>query len=392
MRNLSKSVLLFFTVILLSFGGKTVEAMDENIIKINPDANVLVVFSTENWEIDENIRLLDLKIGHFSDKVEYKNVHNLEETDLTDKTHLFYYGHMKEKLPLATSEIISLFEGPVMAIGYNTDQLGEKYSFLNVGEDKTITKIDYLGDQSKSRVVDPNIVFETALDKDSEVLVQGNGEQGTFPLIMRNMENYYFATDAFDRPYSAYFSQALNTFFDIETNGKTPAYIRLEDVHPLSDPELLRAAAEELADRNIPYMIATIPVYTDPESGRRYHFEDQKEVLKVLKYMQDNGGSVILHGYTHQFRESETGEGFEFWDVENEMPIYHGPEDKVVKLSENDFQSPEMYEAHMAENRKFERQYIEERLTRGVQELANYGLYPLAFEAPTTHFPSMVTK
>lgn len=44
MRNLSKSVLLFFTVILLSFGGKTVEAMDENIIKINPDANVLVVF------------------------------------------------------------------------------------------------------------------------------------------------------------------------------------------------------------------------------------------------------------------------------------------------------------------------------------------------------------
>lgn len=382
MKKIFGAVLFFFTVILLTTTGKTVGAMEEDIIKINPDANVLVVFSTEDWEIDENIRLLDLSIGHFSDKIEYKNIHYLEKNDLEDKTHLFYYGHVKEKLSPDISDIFSSFEGPTMAISYNTEQLGEKYSFLKVGEEKTITRIDYLGDKEKTREIDPNIVFEAILDDGAEVLVQGDGEQGIFPLIMRNGKNYYLASDSFDRPYSAYFSQALNVFFDAEPVEKTPAYIRLEDVHPLSDPGRLRAAAEELAKREIPYMIAVIPVYTDPETGRRYHFEDQREVLKVLKYMQNNGGSVILHGYTHQFRDSETGEGFEFWDVENQMPIYHGPKDKVERLSEDDFESAEEYEAHMTKNRAFERKYIEERLTRGVQELANYGLYPLAFEAP----------
>lgn len=382
MKTIFVAVLFFFKVILLTIGGDTVKAAEEDIIKVNPDAEVLVVFSTEHWVVDENIRLLDLSIGHFSNNIEYKNVHEVEPSDLEDKTHLFYYGHIKEKLSPTFSEAISSFDGPTLTIGYNTEQLGEKYSFLNVGGEKTITKLDYLGDQEKSREITPNIVFDTTLDENAEVLVQGDGEEGIFPLVMRHNETYYLAADSFDRPYSAYFSQVLNTFFDVEATDKTPAYIRLEDVHPLSDPKRLRAAAEELAKRDIPYMIAVIPVYTDPITGRRYHFEDQREVLKVLKYMQDNGGSVVLHGYTHQFRDSETGEGFEFWDVENQMPIYHGPKDKVVQLSEDDFESEEKYEAHMSANRNFERQYIEERLTRGVQELANYGLYPLAFEAP----------
>ena len=62
-------------------GGKTVNAVEEDIVKINPDVHVLVIYSTENWEVDENIRLLDLSIGHFTNNIEYKNVHHLEQED-----------------------------------------------------------------------------------------------------------------------------------------------------------------------------------------------------------------------------------------------------------------------------------------------------------------------
>src|SRR5699024_6011470 len=48
----------------------------------------------------------------------------------------------------------------------------------------------------------------------------------------------------------------------------------------------------------------------------------------------------------------------------------------------NDFDTDAKYEEHMAENLAFERNYIEERLTKGIEELSNYGLYPIAFEAP----------
>jgi len=279
-------------------------------------------------------------------------------------------------------KFFSSFTGPTLAIGYNVEQLGEKYSFLQVGEDKTITELEYLGDDEKTRTIGPNTIFETTLDKEAEVLVQGSGDQGVFPLIMHQDKNYYMASDSILLPYSVYFSQALNDFFETETIEQTPAYIRLEDVHPLTDAKNLMAAAEELARRNIPYMVATIPVYTDPDTGRVYHFEDSPKVLEALRYMQDNGGSVVLHGYTHQFRGSETGEGFEFWDVEHQMPIYHGPADEVVQRTAEDFENPADYEAYMDDNKKFEREYIESRLTRGVQELANYKIYPLAFEAP----------
>jgi uncharacterized protein YdaL len=361
---------------------ETVDAIEENVTKVDPNTKVLVVYSSEKGEMDEHQRLLDLSLGHFSENIEYESSEAVELEDLADQTHLIYYGQAEEELSSNVSEVFSSFTGPTLAIGYNVEQLGEKYSFLQVGEDKTVTELEYLGDAEKTRTIGPNTVFETTLDEEAEILVRGSGDQGVFPLIMHRDKNYYMASDSLLLPYSVYFSQALNDFFGTETIDQTPAYIRLEDVHPLTDAKNLMAVAEELARRNIPYMVATIPVYTDPDTGRVYHFEDSPKVLEALRYMQDNGGSVVLHGYTHQFRGSETGEGFEFWDVEHQMPIYHGPADEVVQRTAEDFENQADYETYMDENKKFEREYIESRLTRGVQELANYKIYPLAFEAP----------
>src|SRR5699024_12203571 len=145
------TILIFFKVILLAIGGRTVKAMEEDIVKINPDTNVLVVYSTEHWEVDENIRLLDLSIGHFSNNIEYTNIHNLEQSDLEDKTHLFYYGHIKEELPPTFSEAISSFDVPIMSISYNTEQLGEKYSFMGVGNKMQLKKFIYIRNKDKPK-------------------------------------------------------------------------------------------------------------------------------------------------------------------------------------------------------------------------------------------------
>ena len=51
------------------------------------------------------------------------------------------------------------------------------------------------------------------------------------------------------------------------------------------------------------------------------------------------GGSIIIHGYTHAYRYSETGEGFEFWDAKADQPITsENADDTPVKLEkEQDF-------------------------------------------------------
>ncbi len=379
-----KTLVLFvcFIVALLTNNKESVYAIESELTKVDPDISTLVVFTSESGEMDEHQRLLDLSLGHFSGEVTYKNSKEVNHTDLEGKTHLVYHGKAEEELPPNVSRVISSFDGPTLAIGHNVEQLGEDYSFVQLGGEAVIERLDYVGDEEKTREIEPNVVFETTVADNTDILVQGSGEQGDFPLIMQNNENYYYASDKLLRPYSVYFSQALNSFYGKETIDRTPAYIRLEDVHPLSDPSRLMTVAQELAEREIPYMIAVIPVYTNSETGKDYHFEDSPEVLEALRFMQDNGGSVVLHGYSHQYRDSETGEGFEFWDVENQRPIYQGPEEDVTILTEGDFQTEEEYNAYMEENKEFERQYIEDRLTRGVQELTNYGIHPLAFEAP----------
>jgi uncharacterized protein YdaL len=70
--------------------------------------------------------------------------------------------------------------------------------------------------------------------------------------------------------------------------------------------------------------------------------------------MQEKGGSVILHGYTHQIgNEQISGEGYEFWDIKNDEPI---------KEDMN--------------------KYVKNRVLSGVRLCIENGIYPLGFEAP----------
>src|SRR5690625_7790604 len=102
----------------------------------------------------------------------------------------------------------------------------------------------------------------------------------------------------------------------------------------MSDANKLLEVGDYLNERNIPYILVVIPVYVTPETGERIYFSESNEVLKVLRYLQSSGGTVISHGYTHQYRLSETGEGFEFWDVNNNQFITANNEDEIELRSE----------------------------------------------------------
>lgn len=71
-----------------------------------------------------------------------------------------------------------------------------------------------------------------------------------------------------------------------------------------------------------------------------------------------------MHGYSHQYHAIETGEGFEFWNVNDNTPILAPPDD-TKPIGES-----------------FESEYINNRITTGILELTSVGLYPLAFEPP----------
>lgn len=95
--------------------------------------------------------------------------------------------------------------------------------------------------------------------------------------------------------------------------------------------------------------------------------------------MQDDGASIIMHGYTHQFYDSETGEGFEFWDVKQ---INQFVNRNMKTKTKDDFPNTEAYNQYVQKGEEFEEQYTTDHIEKGIQELVDAKLYPVAFEAP----------
>jgi len=100
--------------------------------------------------------------------------------------------------------------------------------------------------------------------------------------------------------------------------------VRLEDVGPATDPAQLRQIADLLSADRIPFSIALYPVYVGPvaqHTRARFSLRHRPELVEAIKYMLAKGGTLILHGYTHQYRDKnnpsdgQSGEDYEFLRV-----------------------------------------------------------------------------
>lgn len=165
--------------------------------------------------------------------------------------------------------------------------------------------------------------------------------------------------------------------FDVlapDTAERHRAVLRLEDVNPLSSPARLRDIADSLAKRGVPFSVAVIPVFTDPRGAQsggrpvRVRLEDAPEVVAALRYMLAHGGSLVLHGYTHQYGavtnpySAVSGADFEFYRA-------HVDERDHVQL-----------DGPVAEDSEA---WATERIDNALAEVAKAGLpRPLMFEYP----------
>ncbi len=352
----------------------------------------LVVYSNESGESKDYVRLLDLYIGQFTPYISLKSDDKVTAGDLQAATHLVYYGKVIKKLPPETVQLIVDFKGPVLAIGENIEQLLERFSFMKVGSQITINRIskgNLATDEQGFDQLDVDVPITQIELKRGIALYRGWRGNLSFPLFSLSGGDAYYASSNLFQPFELSLAESMAEFFGNAAPGGHTAYIRLEDVHPMSNPELLQACGDYLADKGIPFVIALVPVYTNAETLRQHHLSDSPQLVQVLKHLQERGASIVLHGYTHQYRVSETGEGFEFWDVVNNTPIW-GPSDDESPLKKRyDFASEAEYIQFMQERVQFEESYIRTRVEKGIHELVQLGLYPIAFEAP--HYTMSIT-
>lgn len=374
-----RRVLYLVIVFLIVINGVTVQVKAET-----KEPKVLVMYSTEDQKQNAQTRMLDMLIGGFAKGVTWIPAEKASELKNAESyTHIFYIGTTQTELFSEVKQLLNDTSKAIFYIGENIEQV-ERFSFLQVQDDASITSITLLPQNVSANIKEDEFSMKNmTLSQSVETLVTGSNQTGTYPLLVKQERAYYFASTILDDPYGRFVAASLFSFFEKEPpKNHVPIHLRLEDVHPLADDKKLMEIATFLYEKKIPYIVTVIPVYKNTKTNKEYHLLDAPQIVKTLQYMQDHGASIVLHGYTHQYYDSETGEGFEFWDVKNDRPIISESLDAHATKQEKDFPTKEEYKAYLEKKKPFEESYIKKKLNKGVEELVAHGLYPIAFEAP----------
>ena len=147
------------------------------------------------------------------------------------------------------------------------------------------------------------------------------------------------------------FCDLLHDMLGVRHDPSKRALIRIEDVHPEDDPANIRRTAAVFAAEGVPFQIGLVPIYRAP-SGAEVYLSDRPDVVAALHEAVARGGTIVLHGSTHQFRGT-TPDDVEFWDDAAGRPR---PDD-----------TPEL---------------VQQKLAVALDECIRNDLYPIAWETP----------
>ena len=127
-----------------------------------------------------------------------------------------------------------------------------------------------------------------------------------------------------------------------DTPSQHRALLRIEDVGPEARPSDLRAIADYLHERGVPFSVAVYDTFLDPNRAspslpEKITLKDAPAVVAALKYMVVRGGTLIMHGHTHQLGalanpySGKSGADFEFFrahiDAANKV-VLDGPDER----------------------------------------------------------------
>lgn len=302
-------------------------------------------------------------LGHFNTMITEQRINEYKSKELNDYDYIVLvnidgslknsallndlkYTH-KRILWMGKGIEIFLKDHPNLSLEYKGqfyDFLKVKYINHNANFDEFIENNEQLKEYT---IIDGN-------SSDTKVYAYLYDQGREFPYMLKEKNFFFVSRMEIDSKLFFIIADVLYDFFEEYSFEESQVYIRLEDVHPFRDTNKLIAVGEYLYEKRIPFMIALIPAYKNPKSGFITFMSDHKEFVNTIKYLQDLGGTVVLHGFTHESFGGETsGEGFEFWNDMNDQPL-----------------NLDMKE------------WIHSRIGKGILECIQNDIYPLAFELP----------
>ncbi|MGE1096907.1 DUF2334 domain-containing protein [Bacillus altitudinis] len=346
---------------------------------LEKESRTLIVYSTQSGETTPTVNMLDVLVGHFSTRTTILSDEQITEKNLNDFQQVIYIGEEKRTLKAQTIRLINESKR-LIAIGYNAEQL-RPFSTLTFHKQDHISQIKNTDDQ-EYRQLERGITAQTVQGTDLQrkfLLKKNKAEQ---PFVIQTKEGAAYVGMLNILQHDKLLAEVLESLLPA-SNQTTTKYLQIGKINPVTDEKKLLELGRYVTARHIPFLLAVTPIWIDPATGDEVTLSDRPKLVHVLKQLQSNGASVVLHGFSRTYRTEESGNGFEFWDVKYDQPVTSNePEKADQQLNKSFFPNEKDFNAYITSNQHQEAIYTEEKLTKGIELLAQQGLYPLAFEVP----------
>ncbi len=306
----------------------------------NPKIEDVLLLYSEDFENDNPFTTLeraklfrDLIDSHWNLSIHMKLASEYEEGDINNFDVLMYIGeNFEAKIPKSLIDDINNTDREILWINYypwelDTRKLGFEVSGIHSFD---FDRISYRGYDFKLNPTDTSLieVIDSEKAKVLAWLIDDESEK-RIPAIINANNNFLYvsylplAIPYLDEPIP--FFNALHETFG--HHGKvSKALLRLEDIHPESDFDDLAIVNGFLKEKKVLPHLAVIPVYVNPEKNINISILDRPQSINVLKDILSDNGTLVLHGYTHQY-DGVTGIDFEFWDESKNKPVKEDSEE-----------------------------------------------------------------
>jgi uncharacterized protein YdaL len=311
-------------------------------------------------------------LGHFNTTVAIEPVQNYTAGQIGANAATFYIGdYYNNALPAAFMSDVMTATKTVVWFKYNLWQIAwnTAYTFTqtyginflglaglnaqpsssnpNPGFYDTVTyknmsMVKYYAYDASSGAVnaDPDIGLTQVADAtkaQSLVTITNSQTKATAPYVMRSGNLWYFADMPFTYigPTDRYLV-ICDMLHDILKTGAPVnhrALVRLEDLDAFTTTASMKQLSDYLFNLHIPFTMATIPLYTDPNGyynggvPETIHLAQATGLKSALNYALPRGGKIIVHGYTHQYdstpniQNAVSGNDYEFWFAVQNRPV-----------------------------------------------------------------------
>ncbi|WP_337822189.1 polysaccharide deacetylase family protein [Amycolatopsis sp. A1MSW2902] len=262
--------------------------------------------------------------------------------EMSDYTGVVYLGSTyNEPIPAAFLDDVLSGVRPVLWAGSNVWQLtaragdfGARYGWTWTRFDTVPTPtVTYRGVElhRSDLAADSGLLGTTVTDPaEAQVLATASHADGsTLPWALRSSNLTYLTEVPFsyvgtaDRYLAA--ADLLSKLADPNQPDRRRALVRIEDVSVDDDPAQLRQIIDYLAAQGVPFSLAVIPRYRDPHGYYNNGVPESSTLAQdsafatVLRYAQSKGGTLVMHGDTHQYDtvanpyDAVSADDFEFY-------------------------------------------------------------------------------